>query len=67
MAEEKDYDAILRRMQGCVEHAEKSAGQFRDARNGMIREAVESGMSMYRVAKITGLSQQMVARIRDAG
>ncbi|SJN26835.1 hypothetical protein FM125_06400 [Micrococcus lylae] len=66
MTEEKDYDAILRRMQGCVEHAEKSASEFRDARNEVIREAVESGMSMYRIAKITGLSQQMVARIRGA-
>lgn len=66
MAEEKDYEAILRRMQGCVEDAERSVDAFRDERNDMIREAVESGMTMYRIAKVTGLSQQAVARIRDA-
>ncbi|MFV0535684.1 MAG: hypothetical protein ACK5MR_18850 [Cumulibacter sp.] len=38
----------------------------RDDRDDAIRAAIAEGMSAYRVAQITGLSQRAVHKIRDA-
>lgn len=64
---DKDRETILRRMQEALDHAEQSTARFRGARDDAIREAIKEGMSMYRVAQVVGISQQAVARIRDAG
>ena len=62
----KDHEKALRLTRDNLAHAEAMAGRFRDDRNAAIRAAIRDGMSMYRVAQIIGISQQAVARIRDA-
>lgn len=62
-----DYTKALEFHQGAVEAAQRELGRQRRLRDDVIREAIQSGMSMYRVAQVVGISQQAVARIRDAG
>lgn len=59
-------DHILRAHQR-VTHAEQTATTARRERDDLIREAIASGTSAYRIAKLLGIQQSAVARIRRAG
>lgn len=50
-----------------LHNAEIAVDRARDARDRAIRDAYHTGMSMYRAAKITGLSQPQIKRIVSAG
>lgn len=61
-----EHEDLLRGHAEHVEAAEERLRLFRSGRDEAIRAAIQDGMSMYRIAQIVGISQQSVARIRDA-
>lgn len=66
-AEGMDWEVALVRHQQDVGAAKATLDAERSDRDEAIRSAISAGMTMYRIAQLTGLSQQAVARIRDAG
>ena len=62
-----EHEGLLRGHAESVTEDEARLRRTREARDEAIRAAIAEGMTMYRVAQIVGISQQSVARIRDAG
>lgn len=62
-----EHEGLLRGHAESVAEDEARLRRTREARDEAIRAAIAEGMTMYRVAQIVGISQQSVARIRDAG
>lgn len=56
----------LEAAQAKVAGSDDYATTARRERDALVREAIGQGLSMYRIAKATGLSQATVALIRDA-
>lgn len=63
----EEVEDTLRESHAALAAAETTVQAERAARDQAIRNAISAGMSMYRIAQIVGISQQAVARIRDAG
>lgn len=49
-----------------VTHYEHDTNRLRQQRNAAIHEALESGLSAYRVAKELGITEQAIYKVRDA-
>lgn len=58
-------ECVARELTTAVELATERADSLRAVRDEAIRAALDGGASAYRVAQIVGLSQPMVAKIRD--
>ncbi|UEJ83980.1 hypothetical protein Bra3105_06620 [Brachybacterium halotolerans subsp. kimchii] len=61
---------FLNQLEACaaeVEEAQKDLDAARQDRDEQIRAAITHGVTMYAIAKRTGLTQQAVAKIRDRG
>lgn len=56
-------EATLEDEQANLRHHEEQMGRARSARDAAILNAVEAGMSMYRIAQVIGISQQAVGQI----
>ncbi|UQN29494.1 hypothetical protein [Brachybacterium kimchii] len=59
---------FLNQLEACaaeVEEAQKDLDEARQERDEQIRSAITHGVTMYAIAKRTGLSEQAVAKIRD--
>lgn len=66
MGDLTEQEDLLREHAEDVVAAEERLRLIRDGRDEAIRAAIADGMSMYRIAQVVGISQQAVARIRDA-
>lgn len=59
-----DHSNALAGAQRVVLRMERSLASARDTRDAAVREALAAGMTAYRIAQITGLSQTAIHNIR---
>lgn len=64
----KSHDDALGEIKSLTEATDESHSQYladMQERDEAVREAIRDGVTMYRIAQVTGLTQQAVRKIRD--